>query len=123
MRKSIIVIALAALAFVSCDTKKSGAKGMIKDFTKEYMVDVDDYRMYIERIDSTRHVGKDKVMQMRQTGGPAGVYKKGVQYEAGDIPKTLTYVNVLFTHKSDSNKTHKQTFYFDQEMTRIVANK
>lgn len=113
---------MGLLLVVSCG-KKSEAKSQIKDFTKEYMNAPDEYRWSIDKIDSTKYVSKEKIMKMREAGGPAGVYKSGIQYAEGDIPKTLTYVTVTFSHKNDSNKTHKETFYFDQEMNRIVAVK
>jgi len=113
---------MGLLLVASCG-KKGEAKSQIKDFTKEYMNAPGEYRWSIDKIDSTKYVSEEKIMKMREAGGPAGVYKSGIKYAEGNVPKTLVYVQTTFTHESDSTKNHTETFYFDTEMNRIVAFK
>jgi|GEM_PF-2375393 len=114
---------IAALLVTACGGPNHNAKSLVKDFVKENMVNPGDYDLVIEKVDTTRYISKDKVETMRKTTHHSGLYKQGIKYEVGETPQTLTYANVRITDKKDKNNSHVETFYFDKDVTRVIAFK
>jgi len=120
--KKIVLFAFCTILFASCG-KKATVKSLVSDFMEQNMVDASLYDLKIGKIDSTRFLSADKINELRKLNGPEGLYKKNVKYTEGGIPRTLTYVNVMLIKDGEQRDTVKQTFYLDQELTRVIAMK
>ena len=116
-RAYIIIGISALLLFASCGQQHK-AESLAKDFVAENMEDpsaisVKDFA----DLGTTRHISDSLITVMRQRG--ASGYKKDITY--GKIPTgDLYYLRMSYISNGD---TLQNTFYFDAELTEVVAFK
>lgn len=77
------------------------------------------------KIDSSSFISDSMVMDMREKANNLKLYKRGIKYTAGKLPNVYYFIRVTYNTQSGKGKKHKslQTFYFDKEITRIIAFK
>ena len=116
-RAYIIIGVSALLLFVSCGQQHK-AESLAKDFVAENMEDPSAISgKDFADIGTTRHISDSLITLMRQRG--ASGYKKDITY--GKIPTgDLYYLRMSYISKGD---TLQNTFYFDSELSEVVAFK
>src|SRR5574344_32129 len=122
---SIILAISLAVSVSSCD-RQDKAESLVDDFMEANMKDasVANNKSYT-KIDSTAYINDSIVTDMRSKANGLKLYRTNIKYEEGGIPKTIYYIRVsyLVDGKSDKMDKKKETFYFDRELTRIIAFK
>lgn len=115
--RAYIIIGISALLFASCG-RQHKAESLAKDFVAENMenpsaISGKDFA----DIGTTRHLNDSLITVMRQRG--ASGYKKGISY--GEMPTgDLYYLRMSYISNGD---TLQNTFYFDSELSEVVAFK
>ena len=116
-RVYIIIGMSALLLFASCGQQHK-AESLAKDFVAENMenpsaISGKDFAY----LGTTRHISDSLITIMRQRG--ASGYKKGISY--GKMPTgDLYYLRMSYISNGD---TLQNTFYFDSELSEVVAFK
>ena len=120
-RLLIAVVALVAMtAFTSCNQQKSAAKKLVEQFLTDNLAS-DDYKvMYFYDLDSTKHISDSAFLQMRQKATTNKRYKDGLQFSDRQKTKKLNFIRVKMLIQKD---TVYQTFYFDDQITQVLAFK
>lgn len=122
---SIILAISLAVSVSSCD-RQNKAESLVDDFMEANMKDasVANNKSYT-KIDSTAYINDSIVTDMRSKANGLKLYRTNIKYAEGGIPKTIYYIRVsyLVDGKSDKMDKKKETFYFDRELTRIIAFK
>lgn len=117
----IAIIALVAMvAFNSCDKEKTTAQKLVKEFLKENLVSEDFKVMDYSRLDSTKLISDSVFLQLRADGAKSKLFKADIHYADGPKTRKLNYLRVKYRMDKD---TVNQTFYLDDQLTRIVAFK
>ena len=116
-RAYIIIGISALLLFASCGQQHK-AESLAKDFVAENMEDPSAISgKDFADLGTTRHISDSLITVMRQRG--ASGYKKDITY--GKIPTgDLYYLRMSYINNGD---TLQNTFYFDAELTEVVAFK
>ena len=115
--RAYIIIGIALLLFASCGQQYK-AESLVSDFVAENMenpsaISGKDFA----DLGTTRHLSDSLIKVMRQRG--AANFKKGISY--GKIPTgDLYYLRMSYINNGD---TLQNTFYFDSELSEIVAFK
>ena len=122
MKKTLVAIValVVAMAFTGCNREKSKAESMVKDFLKENLVENDFKVMDFSRLDSTKYVSDSIFNRMRVSNLQDSRFKQPLRLV--DAPRTekLHFIRVKYRVEKD---TLVQTFYFDDEVSRIVSFK
>ena len=113
----IIIGISTLLLFASCGQQHK-AESLAKDFVAENMEDPSAISgKDFADLGTTRHISDSLITIMRQRG--ASGYKKDITY--GKIPTgDLYYLRMSYISNGD---TLQNTFYFDAELTEVVAFK
>ena len=115
-----VVVLVAMTAFTSCNQQKSAAKKLVEQFLTDNLVS-DDYKvMYFYDLGSTKHISDSAFLQMRQKATTNKRYKDGLQFADGQKTKKLNFIRVKMLIQKD---TVYQTFYFDDQITQVMAFK
>ena len=116
-RACIIIGISALLLFTSCGQQHK-AESLASDFVAENMVDPSAISgKDFADLGTTRHLSDSLIKVMRQRG--AANFKKGISY--GKIPTgDLYYLRMSYISNGD---TLQNTFYFDPELSEVVAFK
>ena len=116
-RVYIIIGMSALLLFASCGQQHK-AESLAKDFVAENMDNPSAIRgKDFADLGTTRHISDSLITIMRQRG--ASGYKKGISY--GKMPTgDLYYLRMSYISNGD---TLQNTFYFDSELSEVVAFK
>ena len=115
--RAYIRIGIAARLLAACG-RQHKAESLAKDFVAENMenpsaISGKDFA----DIGTTRHLNDSLITVMRQRG--ASGYKKGISY--GKMPTgDLYYLRMSYISNGD---TLQNTFYFDSELSEVVAFK
>jgi len=122
MKKMLVaIVALAvAMAFTGCNREKSKAESMVKDFLKENLVENDFKVMDFSRLDSTTFVSDSMAHIMRAKMANNKRFKPEMRFPKGPKTKKLYFIRVKYRIEKD---TILQTFYFDDELSRVVSFK
>ena len=121
VRVPILIIALLLLA--SCG-KQYKAKSMVKEFVSENAKQEIDIHSFSD-LDSTRVISDSLIMDLRERAKNDPLFKsaplltyngKGVQ------PQTLLYIRMRYQVPGDTLEAAR-TFYFDRDLTGIIAFK
>lgn len=118
--KTAVVALLVAMVVAGCNREKSRAQGLVKDFLKENLVENDFKVMDFSRLDSTKYVSDSIFNRMRVSNLQDSRFKQPLRLV--DEPRTekLHFIRVKYRIEKD---TLVQTFYFDDEVSRIVSFK
>ena len=116
-RACIIIGISALLLFASCGQQHK-AESLANDFVAENMEDPSAISgKDFADLGTTRHLNDSLITMMRQRG--SANFKKGISY--GAIPTgDLYYLRMSYISNGD---TLQNTFYFDPELTEVVAFK
>ncbi|MBQ2497815.1 MAG: hypothetical protein II509_04110 [Prevotella sp.] len=122
MKKTLVAIValVVAMAFTGCNREKSKAESMVKDFLKENLVENDFKVMDFSRLDSTTFVSDSLFQLMREKGAKDSRFKQPLDFSDDAKTKKLLFIRVKYRIEKD---TILQTFYFDDELSRVVSFK
>ena len=122
MKKTLVAIValVVAMAFTGCNREKSKAESMVKDFLKENLVENDFKVMDFSRLDSTTFVSDSLFQLMREKGAKDSRFKQPLDFSDDAKTKKLLFILVKYRIEED---TILQTFYFDDELSRVVSFK
>ena len=122
MKKTLVAIValVVAVAFTGCNREKSKAESMVKDFLKENLVENDFKVMDFSRLDSTTFVSDSLFQLMREKGAKDSRFKQPLDFSDDAKTKKLLFIRVKYRIEKD---TILQTFYFDDELSRVVSFK
>ena len=122
MKKTLVAIValVVAMAFTGCNREKSKAESMVKDFLKENLVENDFKVMDFSRLDSTTFVCDSLFQLMREKGAKDSRFKQPLDFSDDAKTKKLLFIRVKYRIEKD---TILQTFYFDDELSRVVSFK
>mgnify|MGYP007122051682 CR=1 FL=1 len=119
-RAYIIVGIFGLLLLASCG-KQYQAKSLVKDYVKTYAVNPDGIDITsFSTLDSTKVIGDSLIQVMRQRAKDDTMFKNNLQFTAEKKGNTLLYIRMRYGNDSLSMS---KTFYFDADMTGIVAFK
>lgn len=117
------MLVAAALLFAACG-QRYRAKQLVDDFMEQNMTTPISGVAY-SKVDSTFYLTPQAVESMRQAVNSLPSYRSNIGYAEGKLPACVYYIKVSYSQKdaSGKEKRHSQTFYFDQEATRVIAFK
>ena len=115
------IIICALLLFASCG-KQQKAKSMVKEFVNENARQEIDIRSFSD-LDSTRVISDSLIQDLRQRAKSDPLFKSAPlsDFSAGSYP-TLLYIRMRYQEPGDTLEAAK-TFYFDRDLTGIIAFK
>ena len=116
--RTVACIMVATLLLIGCDAEKSTAKKLVKDFLKENLVNKDFKVMSFSALDSTKHITDSVFKVMRAEAAQDKAFKKDIQVAEGPKTKKLYYIRIKYRLDND---TCLQTFYLDDQLTRVVS--
>ena len=116
--RTVACIMVATLLLIGCDAEKSTAKKLVKDFLKENLVNNDFKVMSFSALDSTKHITDSVFKVMRAEAAQDKAFKKDIQFAEGLKTKKLYYIRIKYRLDND---TCLQTFYLDDQLTRVVS--
>ena len=116
-RAYIIIGVMALLLFTACGQQYQ-AKSLVKDFVKAHAVEELNITDFTD-LDSTRVVSDSlfRVMQQNAVNDPMF---KDVDFSAAKATSTLLYIRMRY--QKDTLEMSK-TFYFDKDLSAIIAFK
>ena len=120
MKVVITAMLVAVMAFSSCDKEKSAAKELVKEFLKENLVSEDHKVLYCYDLSTTKFVTDSMCQEMRAKMANNKRFKSDMHYAEGPASKNLHFIRVKYRVDKD---TVYQTFYLDEQQTRVVAFK
>ena len=120
MKVVITAMLVAVMAFSSCDKEKSAAKELVKEFLKENLVSEDHKVLYCYDLSTTKFVTDSMCQEMRAKMASNKRFKPNMRYAEGPASKNLHFIRVKYRVDKD---TVYQTFYLDEQQTRVVAFK
>ena len=121
MRRSRVHIILGVLALLltSCGQRYE-AKQLVKAFVKEHATEEIDISSFSD-LDSTKVISDSLLQEMRQRAEKDTFFK---DVKLGSVPQstTLLYIRMRYQLPGDTLE-QSRTFYFDKNLTGIVAFK
>ncbi len=120
-----LCLSLLMVCFLASCGKEHQAKGKVEDFLDTYLVDNNRYDTRFSKLDSTRMIAPNTVMELRKHMRSVSLFKSDIPYNDVEIPHTLYYIRVSYNKKTSkgTEERHTQTFYFDKEIEHIIAFK
>ena len=112
-----IIGTLALLLFTACGQQYQ-AKNLVKDFVKEHAVEELDITSFSD-LDSTKVIGDSLFQAMQQNAAKDPLFK-GVDFGGKKASSPLLYIRM--NYKKDTLELSK-TFYFDKDLSAIIAFK
>ena len=116
--RTVACMMVTTLLLIGCDAEKSTAKKLVKDFLKENLVNNDFKVMSFSALDSTKHITDSVFKVMRAEAAQDKAFKKDIQFAEGPKTKKLYYIRIKYRLDND---TCLQTFYLDDQLTRVVS--
>ena len=119
--RAYIIIGIFGLLLLASCGKQYQAKSLVKDYVKTYAVNPDGIDIIsFSTLDSTKVIGDSLIQVMRQRAKDDTMFKNDLQFTAEKKGNTLLYIRMRYGNDSLSMS---KTFYFDADMTGIVAFK
>ena len=119
-RKALLFLLVAVMAFSSCNKEKTTTQKLVKEFLKENLVSEDFKVMDYSDLSSTKLVTDSMCQQMRTQMAGNALFKSDMRYAEGPATKKMHFIRVKYRVDKD---TIFQTFYIDEQQTRVVALK
>lgn len=116
-RAYIIIGIMAVLLFTSCGQQYK-AKSLVKDFVKEHSTEELDITAFTD-LDSTRVIS-DSLFQAMQQNAEKDPLFKDVDFRGKTASSTLLFIRMRY--QKDTLELSK-TFYFDKDLSTIIAFK
>ena len=116
-RAYIILGILALLLFTACGQRYQ-AKSLVKEFVKEHAVE-EVYITDFTDLDSTRVIS-DSLFQAMQTNASHDPLFKAVDFSGRKATSPLLYIRMRY--QKDTLELSK-TFYFDKDLSAVIAFK
>jgi hypothetical protein len=120
MKVAIAALLVAVMAFSSCNKEKTTTQKLVKEFLKENLVSEDFKVMDYSDLSSTKLVTDSMCQQMRTQMATNALFTSGMRYAEGPATKKMHFIRVKYRVDKD---TIFQTFYIDEQQTRVVALK
>ena len=120
MKVAIAALLVAVMAFSSCNKEKTTTQKLVKEFLKENLVSEDFKVMDYSDLSSTKLVTDSMCQQMRTQMAGNALFKSDMRYAEGPATKKMHFIRVKYRVDKD---TIFQTFYIDEQQTRVVALK
>ena len=117
MRARNIIIGGMVLLFASCGQRYE-AKKLVKAFVKEHATEEIDISSFSD-LDSTKVISDSLLQVMRQQALKDTLFK---DVKLGAIPQSTTLLYIRMRYGEDS-LMQSRTFYFDKDLTGIIAFK
>ena len=120
MRRSrvhIIIGVLVLLLLASCGQRYE-AKQLVKAFVKEHATEEIDISSFSD-LDSTKVISDSLLQVMRQRAEKDTLFK---DVKLGSVPPSTTLLYIRMRYGADS-LNQSRTFYFDKDLTSIIAFK
>jgi len=110
----------ALLLLTSCG-RQYKAKGIVKDFVKTYAAGDIDITSFSD-LDSTKVICDSLLQAIRQKAQSDPLFRH--DFKLGDVPSdpTLLYIRMRYQLPNDTMELSR-TFYFDRDLSQIVAFK
>ena len=108
---------MAMLLLASCG-RQHQAKGIVKDFVKAYATEEIDINSFSD-LDSTKVISDSLLQEIRQRAQKDTRFK---DVKLGSIPLSTTLLYIRMRYQKDTTELSK-TFYFDKDLSAIVAFK
>ena len=119
--RAYIIIGIFGLLLLASCGKQYQAKSLVKDYVKTYAVNPDGIDIIsFSTLDSTKVIGDSLIQAMRQRAMHDTMFKNDLQFTAEKKGNTLLYIRMRYGNDSLGMS---KTFYFDADMTGIVAFK
>ena len=116
-RAYIILGILALLLFTACGQQYQ-AKSLVKEFVKAHAVEELEITDFTD-LDSTRVIS-DSLFRVMQQNAASDPLFQGVDFSAAKATSTLLYIRMRY--QKDTLELSK-TFYFDKDLTAVIAFK
>ena len=118
-RAYIIIGIMAMLLLASCG-RQHQAKGIVKDFVKAYATEEIDINSFSD-LDSTKVISDSLLQEIRLRAEKDTLFK---DVKLGSIPlsTTLLFIRMRYQLSGDTLE-QSRTFYFDKDLTGIIAFK
>ena len=116
-RVYIIIGVLTLLLLASCGQRYE-AKQLVKAFVKKHATEEIDISSFSE-LDSTKVISDSLLQEMRLRAQKDTLFKN---VELGSIPLSTTLLYIRMRYGADS-LNQSRTFYFDKDLTSIIAFK
>ena len=116
-RVHILLISIGLLLLASCGQRYE-AKQLVKSFVKEHATEKIDISSFSD-LDSTKVISDSLLQEMRQRAQKDTLFKN---VELGSIPLSTTLLFIRMRYGADS-LNQSRTFYFDKDLTSIIAFK
>ena len=121
MRQSRAYIIIGVLLLLASCGKRHQAKGIVKDFVKEYATEEIDISSFSD-LDSTKVISDSLILALRDKAKSDPLFKKDFQLADKPGSSTLLFIRMRFQLPDDTLE-QSRTFYFDRDLTGIVAFK
>ena len=118
-RAYIIIGVLAVLLLASCGQRYQ-AKGIVKDFVKAYATEEIDITSFSD-LDSTKVIS-DSLLQVMRLRAEKDTLFKDIKLGSIPLSTTLLFIRMRYQLPGDTIE-QSRTFYFDRDLTDIVAFK
>ena len=116
-RAYIIICILALLLFTACGQRYQ-AKSLVKDFVKAHAVEELNITDFTD-LDSTRVISDSLFRAMQQNAAKDPLFKD-VDFSGAKATSTLLYIRMRY--QKDTLEL-SNTFYFDKDLTAVIAFK
>ncbi len=116
-RAYIIIGIWTVLLFTACGQQYQ-AKSLVKDFVKEHATEELDITEFTD-LDSTRAISDSLFKSIQQNAANDPLFK-GVDFSGQKASSTLLYIRMRY--QKDTLQLSK-TFYFDKDLSTIIAFK
>ena len=120
-RAYIILLSVVSMLLLASCGKQQSAKKLVKEFVKEYATQEIDITSFSD-LDSTRVISDTLLLNMRKTAKNDPLFKSDFQFTAERDTPTLLFIRMRY-HEPDDTLEQSRTFYFNRELTGIVAFK
>lgn len=114
----VVCIMVATMLLTGCNVEQSTAKKLVKVFLEENLVNNDFKVMSFSALDSTKHITDSVFKVMRAEAAQDKAFKKDIQFAEGPKTKKLYFIRIKYKLEND---TCLQTFYLDDQLTRVVS--
>ena len=119
LSRAYIIIGILALPFLASCGKRYEAKNMVKDFVKTYAKEEIEFTSFSD-LDSTKVISDSLLQVLRSRAMSDPFFKKGFKFTAERTGTTLLYIRMKY---GEDSLGLSKTFYFDKDLTGIVAFK
>ena len=116
--RAYIILCVAMLLLASCG-QQYAAKQKVKEFVRQHATEEIDITSFSD-LDSTKVISDSLLQVLRSRAMSDPFFKKGFKFTAERTGTTLLYIRMKY---GEDSLGLSKTFYFDKDLTGIVAFK